>query len=105
MFGEMLQLDRVGVFDSFFRLGGKSLGAARVLSRIAARYGLEIGAKDFFAAPTVAATAETIAHLTLERGSAPDLGSLLDQVEAMSEEEALQRLKSGPDGPAKAGAD
>ncbi len=52
----VLGLDRVGVHDDFFELGGDSLSSIRVLSR-ASRAGFEIDPQSFFRTPTVAAMA------------------------------------------------
>ncbi|MFD4183779.1 condensation domain-containing protein, partial [Rhodococcus sp. NPDC058514] len=57
---EVLQLERIGVDDSFFDLGGNSLVATRVVARVNAALGTEIGVLDLFEAPTVATLAARI---------------------------------------------
>jgi acyl carrier protein len=56
-FAEILELDAVGAHESFFALGGESLGAFRVLARIAKRCGVSLTFREFFETPTVAETA------------------------------------------------
>ena len=54
IFGEVLSVDRVGIHDSFFDLGGHSLIAMQLLSRIHATFGIDLPARAFFDSPTVA---------------------------------------------------
>jgi hypothetical protein len=56
-----LGVDRVGVHDNFFALGGTSLGAVRVAARISTAERLPVTAAQIFAAPTVAALAGSVA--------------------------------------------
>jgi acyl carrier protein len=51
---ELLKVQPVGIHDSFFELGGDSLQAARLLSRIDDVFGIEITLADFYTSPTVA---------------------------------------------------
>ncbi|RIV41496.1 non-ribosomal peptide synthetase [Micromonospora radicis] len=57
IFAEVLGAPRVGVETSFFDLGGHSLQAAHVLSRVAGRLGVSVPLKQFYATPTVRAVA------------------------------------------------
>ncbi|MFC7107721.1 amino acid adenylation domain-containing protein [Nonomuraea rubra] len=60
LFAEVLRVPGVGVDDDFFALGGDSLMVARLLSRIHAELGAEVGVRTLFETPTVAAIAEHI---------------------------------------------
>ncbi|MDH3222330.1 MAG: amino acid adenylation domain-containing protein [Gemmatimonadota bacterium] len=59
----VLGLDRVGVHEDFFELGGDSLSSIRVLSQ-ASRAGFDIDPESFFRAPTIAALAAVVTRDT-----------------------------------------
>jgi amino acid adenylation domain-containing protein len=67
LFGEVLHLDRVGLHDNFFDLGGTSILLVEVNNRLAHVYGMDRNLTQMLQAPTVAATAQMIAA-TQEQG-------------------------------------
>jgi len=72
---EVLSVQQVGISDNFFDLGGDSLIATRIVSRVIQRFQLNIPLRLLFEAPTIAAMATLIeAH----------------QENTLSEEEAKQ---------------
>jgi acyl-CoA synthetase (AMP-forming)/AMP-acid ligase II len=58
---EVLRVPRVGVHDDFFDLGGDSVLAAQVVSRVRAAFAVELSPIALFETPTVGGMAEAIA--------------------------------------------
>lgn len=62
LWSHLLRIERVGVLDDFFELGGNSLVAVRLMSRIRADYGIALPLACLLESRTVAALAEVIAR-------------------------------------------
>ncbi|MER5556975.1 condensation domain-containing protein, partial [Streptomyces sp. NPDC002793] len=84
---EVLHLDRVGVHDNFFDLGGHSLLVTQLVARIRRTLRADVRLRDVFNAPTVAELAQTVAAagrvsegvLTVGRGDEPLVASYAQQ--------------------------
>ncbi len=76
---EVLDVEKVGVYDDFFELGGNSLLANQLLFRVHDAFGIELPLSKLFEATTI----DKVAVLLEE--------TLIAQMEGMSEEE-IQRL-------------
>lgn len=70
-FADVLELDRVGIDDDFFDLGGNSLRAIRLVGLIRAELNLEVSIRTLFATRTVAAVSGM--RKDLARSSRPSL--------------------------------
>lgn len=63
IWADILQVERVGIHDDFFALGGDSLLVTHAITRVYDLMHLEIDLSRFFAAPTVAEMAEHLETL------------------------------------------
>jgi acyl carrier protein len=84
IWAEVLEVERVGVHDSYFDLGGHSLLIMRMLARIQATFGLEISIRTVFSMPTLEALAGEVERRIYEK------------IAAMSEFEAEQLAGANP---------
>ena len=60
IWADVLGLEEIGVHDGFLELGGDSLRAAKVVSRVIERFNVELSTEALFAAPTVAEMAAVV---------------------------------------------
>jgi amino acid adenylation domain-containing protein len=60
IWAEVLGLERVGVEENFFEVGGHSLVATQVMSRVREAFGIEMAVRRLFERPTVRGLAEQI---------------------------------------------
>ena len=89
VWAQTLGLQRVGVEDNFFTLGGDSILSIRVVSRLQVALGVELSPRALFATPTVAALA---ASLEPEQVRAPAPIPALSRRDGLALSFAQQRL-------------
>jgi hypothetical protein len=64
IWSEVLGLERVGVLDNFFDLGGHSLLVTQMTARVNSRFSAEVPLRSFIQSPTIAGLAEIVEHAT-----------------------------------------
>jgi acyl transferase domain-containing protein/thioesterase domain-containing protein/acyl carrier protein len=64
---ELLGVDKVGIRDNFFDLGGQSLAGVRLLAKVKKKYGVDLKLATLFSAPTI----ERLCALVDNRKAAP----------------------------------
>ncbi|MFZ0677279.1 SDR family NAD(P)-dependent oxidoreductase [Candidatus Binatus sp.] len=64
---ELLGVDKVGIRDNFFDLGGQSLTGVRLLAKVKKNYGVDLKLATLFSAPTI----EKLSALVDKRNSTP----------------------------------
>ena len=75
MWKELLHVDRIDLIDNFFKLGGHSLIAIRLVSRIHKKFNIEINIWEVFQNPTILSLAKLL------RIKNPSLFNPIDKIE------------------------
>jgi amino acid adenylation domain-containing protein len=89
---QILNIEKVGIYNNFFELGGDSLSATQVISQLRKTFQVELSYQSFFNAPTVAELAEVITQKLAEQTDEELLTQALANIEQLSENEALKLL-------------
>ena len=84
---QALGVDKVGVHDNFFKLGGHSLLGTMLISKVIHTFHVEVSLRDFYRTPTVAGLAEVIELYQLEQGDPEYLTEMMAQMDALSDAE------------------
>ena len=89
---DILRMERVGIHENFFDLGGHSLKATQVMSRVRHSFGVDLPLRVLFEAPTVAELAARVGQRMPQADEAEELARILAEVESLSEEEIERQL-------------
>jgi acyl carrier protein len=87
---EVLGLEQIGVEDNFFDLGGHSLMATQVISRVRETLNAELPLRVFFETPTVASLSQVIVQSRAENSDDQMLEDILREIEELPADELVQ---------------
>jgi len=97
IWAEALGLDRVGVFDDFFALGGHSLLSTRIVARVRDAFAMEVPLHRIFSEPTVAGLSAALRRDSGPGGSVDKTAELLVRLSALSDDQVERALQvAGP---------
>ena len=91
---EVLRVERVGVHDNFFEMGGNSLLATQVTSHMRNRLHIEVPLRSLFEAPTVTQLAAQILHDPAGRANLERAAQLVLELERLSHAEVELMLQA-----------
>ncbi|MEL6157718.1 MAG: amino acid adenylation domain-containing protein [Cyanobacteria bacterium J06554_11] len=78
LWSTLLNIEEIGVNDSFFELGGDSLQTTQLIAHIEKDYKVVVQLRDFFSIPTVAGLANLIQRVQLDKEDASEHMTLQD---------------------------
>ena len=88
LWADLLGLKEVGICDNFFDLGGHSVLATQLLSRIRKVFDVEFPLNAVFTElSSIQAQAEAIENVIIDQASQEEMDSVLQEMKGMSEEE------------------
>src|SRR5262249_18373168 len=79
---------RVGVHDNFFDLGGDSVAAMQIMSRLNNALAIELPLRSLFEHPTPSDLAEAVAMSKVAVADPEDLQNILSMLDQLSDEDA-----------------
>jgi acyl carrier protein len=86
---DLLGLDEISVHDSFFNLGGHSLIAMQVLSRLNTEFDVELTPMLLFTSRfTVAELADSVVQQQLKKMSSDDISQIFQKLSELTDQQA-----------------
>ena len=77
---EVLRVERVGIYDNFFDLGGHSLKVHQMLARVGEVFEVEVPLASFFESPTIAGLAQALARELMAQADEGALAEILAEI-------------------------
>ena len=93
IWAELLGFERVGIYDDFFRLGGDSILAANILSRVQETFQIQVPIDLLFEdAFTIARLASAFEQYQIEQADPEDISAMLAELNELSDDEVRALL-------------
>ena len=84
---EVLGIDRIGINDNFFEMGGHSLLVFQVISRMRDAFGVDLPLRILFEAPTVEKQALAIVEVQIEQENDAEMAQLIEEIKLLEANE------------------
>jgi len=98
IWSEVLKVERVGLHDNFFALGGDSLKAIQVISRVQSFLEVELRLRAIFESPTVAELCLVLSQTENDLVATDEMAQLLSELQKISPDKARELLFSEANG-------
>jgi amino acid adenylation domain-containing protein len=92
IWSQLLGVEQIGINNSFFDLGGHSLMAMQLLSRLRGIFQLELPLRVVFEAPTIAKLAAVLVSYEVTPGQVERIAAITLELESMSSEAVSEKL-------------
>lgn len=89
---DLLGCEQIGVHDGFFDLGGHSLVATQVISRLRDIFAIDLPLRSLFERPTIHQLSLAIVEHQIAQREDGTVPALLEQIENLSDEDAVREL-------------
>ena len=84
IFSQVLKLDKIGIDDNFFDIGGHSLSAVQIAFQLKKKFNINVPLQTFFDFPTIAGLSNKIETELISSADGADLEKLLNEIENKS---------------------
>jgi acyl transferase domain-containing protein len=92
LWGELLGIETVGIYDNFFDLGGHSLLATKLISAVRVKFDAALPLRAIFESPTVAELTLVLVQKQAEQVDGTLLNELLAEIRGLSDAETNSEL-------------
>jgi acyl carrier protein len=100
IWGRLFGIERIGVHDDFFQLGGNSLLAIQLVAQLRKAFAVELPLSKLFESPTIAGLAISVAESQAKEREVAEIERLLQEIEGLSADDLrlqLEQLQSDSD--------